>query len=753
MWALVSAADFVGKVSGRTLGNARDFKFPSVRSGQLKSLQILGREFLVVHVLNAKTCRFLVLLPLLHLSACGDRKFRGSTPEGQTPVFEADASVAPLDGRESTLPTPVGIESGTLMGVFPAADVVPDQFRFAIDAQMISTEFELKDIFQEQRQIFHQVPRDDRMESFQQGRPIRERQDVFDQQAKKGSVDILVVIDNSISMTEEQRNLSDKMHDLVASLGNSDWQIGVISTTAVIENGEAQCDMKVIRSTEADAADKFRLAVLAGTAGDSNEQGILQSVVGLSCPSRPWLRSYASVAVLVVSDEDNCSADGADCRGSVAENEGYLIQYVEGTLGREIGRNAGFYGIFSPPSHPCQTSPNVGLQYQRLVDYKAQGMMNHGNICDASYKTTLNRISDNIAILLGSEFELKEKPLPGSLKLKLILSSGSEWALNPNEYSLDQKTIRFSAGQEPPAGARLVADYQVAGQALWKTVTLTDKPAPGTVEVRIHNEVLPARSYRELGKVLEFEDFPPADAVVRVNYAVDKVLTRKFSLSSPAVDDSLDVRVNGQQTESYTVDARGLEITMDTAPAFGAEIQMSWTRRVGPQLSYALPLTADGSGYQIMDGNLSVPFIEDAGVFTIPAALHRPGKILTLRYQVPDARTRTFSLGHLPIPGSAQLDWEGSPCRFGAGLEIEGDQLISRCGVRARTEFVVHYQYYEPRTEFTLAAVKNPEVGQWTVWINGVATRDYKREGATFTLLTPLAPDAQVGIEYKGSTP
>ncbi|HET9240883.1 MAG TPA: hypothetical protein VFO10_26700 [Oligoflexus sp.] len=694
-----------------------------------------------------------MLLPLLHLSACGDRKFRGSTPEGQTPIFEADASVAPLEGREGTLPTQVGMETGTLMGVFPAADVVPDSFRFTINTQLISTEFELKDIFQEQRQVYQQVPRDDRTENFQQGRPIQGRQDVFDQQAKKGSVDILVVIDNSISMTEEQRNLSDKMHELVASLGNSDWQIGVISTTAVMENGEPQCDMKVIRSTEADAAEKFRLAVLAGTSGDSNEQGILQSVVGLSCPARPWLRSYASVAVLIVSDEDNCSADGADCRGSVAENENYLIQYVEGTLGREIGKNAGFYGIFSPPSSPCQTSPNVGLQYQRLVDYKAQGMVNHGNICDASYKTTLNRISDNIAILLGSEFELKEKPLPGSLRLKLVLSNASERVLDASEYSLDERTIRFSAGHEPPAGARLIADYQVAGQALWKTVTLTEKPAAGTVEVRINGEILPARHYRENGKVLEFEDMPPADAQVRVNYAADRPLTRTFSLASPAVDDSLEVTVNGQPTEAYAVDARGLEITMDPAPSYGAVIQMSWTRRVGPQLSYALPLTADGSDYQIMDGTLPLPFTENAGVFTIPAAVHRPGKTLTLRYQVPDARMRTFSLGHVPIPGSAQLDWEGSPCLFGAGLEVEGDQLISRCGVRTRTEFVVHYQYYEPRSEFTLAAVKNPEAGQWTVWINGVPTVIYKREGATFTFPTPLDPTAQVGLEYKGSVP
>jgi hypothetical protein len=718
------------------------------RSGDLESFQILGRELLVVHVMNSKICRILLLLPLFHGVACGDREFRGSTREGQTPILEADASVSPLDGRESPLPSPVGMEPGTLMSVFPAALVLSDTLRFTIDTREVRTEFELKDIYKEQKEVFHQLARENRMESFQQGRPSQEKKDIFDQQSKKGPVDILLVIDNSISMTEEQRNLSDKMHELVASLGNSDWQIGVISTTAVLENDEPKCEMNVIRSSEPDAAEKFRMAVLAGTAGSSNEQGILQAVVGLSCPSRPWLRSHASVAVLIVSDEDNCSADGEDCRGSVAENENYLIQYVEQKLGLEVGKNAGFYGIFSPPATPCQTSSNVGLQYQRLVDYKAQGMVNYGNICDASYKTTLNRISDNIAVLLGSQFELKDKPLPGSLKLKLLLSQGTERVLEPHEYSLDAKIIRFAAGHEPPAGAQLVADYLIPGQPMWKKLSLAEKPGEGTLEVRFNNELISEQLYRWNGSVLEFQDFPPANAVVRVNYALDRVLHKKFSLPAPALADSLQVEINGQPTQSYALDARGMELTFNPAPTYDAKIAVTWTYRVGPQLSYALPLASDSSDHQIWDGTLSVPFSEEEGLFTIPAGIHRPGKKLSLRYQVPDARARTFTLAHQPIPETAQLEMTSSSCQLGAGLELNDDQLISTCAVKSRTEFVVNYQYYEPQLEFTLPAVKNPEVGQWTVLINGVPTQDYVRHGSTFTFPGTLAPDAKIGLQY-----
>ncbi|WP_141732727.1 vWA domain-containing protein [Oligoflexus tunisiensis] len=666
----------------------------------------------------------------------------------QTPVFDADVSVSPLESQETSLPTPVAMNPDTLEGRYPAAQVLTDQLRFTIDTQVVTTEFELKDIHKEQREVFRQVARESRMETFQQGHPPKGKQDVFDQQAQKGPVDILLVIDNSISMTEEQINLSDKMHDLVASLGNSDWQIGVISTTAVFENGEPQCLMNVIRSTEPDAAAKFRTAVLAGTTGDSNEQGILQAVVGLSCPSRPWLRSQTPVAVLIVSDEDNCSADGVDCRGSVAENENYLIQFVEQTLGREIGKNAGFYGIFSPPADPCQTSPNVGLQYQRLVDYKAQGMVNYGNICDASYKTTLNRISDNIAVLLGSQFELKETPLPDSLKLKLVLSGGTEKILEPHEFSLNQRTILFAPGHEPPASAHLVADYLVAGQPLWKKLTLAEKPGQDTLEVRINDELLEKHQYQWNDRNLEFADFPPANAVVRINYALDKPLNKKFSLSSPALADSLQVAINGQPTQAWHVDARGLEIVFDPAPAYGSEIALTWTSRVGPQLTYALPVATESSGHKIWDGTWSVPFAENEGLFTIPAAVHRPGKTLTLQYEMPDARTRTFPLAHKPIPRSAQLEQGDHSCQFGAGLELMDDQLISTCGVRSRTEFVVTYQYYEPQSEFTLPGVENPEIGHWKVYVNGVETDDYVRKGSTFTFPVPVAPDALIGLQY-----
>ncbi|HYX35404.1 MAG TPA: vWA domain-containing protein [Oligoflexus sp.] len=702
----------------------------------------------MMNVLEAKICRILLLIPLFHASGCGNKDFQGATPEQQTPILEADVSVAPMQGQEINLPAPVGMEPETIMGLYPAAQILSDKLSFTIDTQDVRTEFELKDIYKEHQEVFRQVGRDSRTEKFQQGHPSQGKQDVFDQQAKKGLVDILVVIDNSISMTEEQRNLSDKMHELVASLGNSDWQIGVINTTAVYENGIPQCLMNLIRSTDTNAAEKFRSAVLAGTSGSSNEEGILQAVVGLSCPSRPWLRSHASVAVLIVSDEDNCSADGADCRGSVAENEQYLIQYVEQKLGLEVGKNAGFYGIFSPPAAPCVTSSNTGIQYQRLVNYKAQGMVNYGNICDASYKTTLNRISDNIAVLLGSRFELKEKPLSGSLKLKLVLNQGTERVIQPNEYTLNEKTIIFAAGQEPPARARLVADYLVPGRPLWKKLSLAEKPGQGTLDVQFNNQPVSDQAYRWDGQTLEFYDFPPAGALVRVSYGLDKPLNRTFSLSSSALGQTLDAEINGQPTQAFSIDGRGMAITFDPAPTYDARISLAWTSREGPQLTYALPVAKESSSFQILDGNRLVPFTENQGLFTIPADLHRPGKKLTLQYQMPDARTRTFALAHQPIPQSAHVEMGANTCQLGAGLELQDGQLISTCGVKSRTEFVVSYQYYEPQMEFTLAGIQNPDAGLWKVLIDGVPTQDYVRKGATFSFPSPMAPESQIGLQY-----
>ncbi len=282
--------------------------------------------------------------------------------------------------------------------------------------------------------------------------------ETFVQKGKSGLVDILIVIDDSGTMVEEQTNLSTKLSDLLASISDTDWQIGVITTTVAVENDFDVCRLTLIKPTDANYQEKFRQAVTPGTNGSNNEEGIRQAVNGLRCDRTPWVRPNASVAVLIVSDEDNCSSRGKDCFKQPSSTEQYLIHYVENDMQRIVGVNAGFYGIFSPVNAPCATAENIGYEYQALVEYNANGQTNYGNICDASYKSTLNLISSHIARLLINQFPLSKRPVAGTLTVNGKKASGE--AITDSDYQVSGSILNFAKGDEPALNSTFTVTYE-----------------------------------------------------------------------------------------------------------------------------------------------------------------------------------------------------------------------------------------------------------------------------------------------------
>ncbi len=283
----------------------------------------------------------------------------------------------------------------------------------------------------------------------------------FVQESSRGTADILIVIDDSSSMVEEQKNLSTKMNALVESLNDVDWQIGVVTTSRVPDRDPEKCKIQMIRSKDTDADSKFLTAVQPGVSGSTAEEGIYQSVMGLKCPNAPWVRPSSTVAVLIVSDEDNCS-NGEGCRGKEGEFETYLIDYVEKTLGRRVGVNAGFYGIYSPPGVRCSTASHTANVYQRLIDYKVKTQMNYGRICDTSYQSTLQRISKNIANLLRKTFDLTAIPVAGTLTIEGTKPDGQ--SLRVTDLEIVGRVLSFKSGQEPRPNSEFVVRYEPVSQ-------------------------------------------------------------------------------------------------------------------------------------------------------------------------------------------------------------------------------------------------------------------------------------------------
>lgn len=708
-------------------------------------------------------------------TACNDAGFQSgrTLSEDKVATSVSDAASGDAEARsgdaiyESSDQIPAKVETttmeaskkpDTIISSFQASTTKDASFRFVLEPKSVKMDFTLEDNLAPVKDTFTQITRNLLTDTFTQGNvgtPVKEE---FDQAARKGLADILVVIDNSGSMSQEQANLATKLNELLVSIKDANWQISVITTATAVPSGvsvntlaaegKELCNTTLIKAGEVDASTKFAAAVNAGTSGSGNEQGIRQSVVGLRCTEKPWLRANSTLAVLIVSDEDNCSLDGSGCGTLPWAKESYLINYVETTLGRTIGKNAGFYGIVAPSKTLCSTAANPAPQYLRLFDYKANGAVNYGNICDASYKTTLNRVSDSIALLLNNQFELKALPDANSLKLSIQLLNGTIQALDQSTYTQSGKVITFLAGKEPPAGSKVIAEYKVGAKPILSSYTLTQDPAAGAVVAKINGAMAAAGSYSVSGRMVTFAQAPADMATITLDYRENKALLDRFKTTAAPLADSLKVSVNGLATTNYTFDALKSEVVLKAIPSDGQAIELAYNKTAGPRLAYTLPVSKDARNIKIMDGATPISFTQSGSIFTVSADVHKAGKVLTLSYELPDGATRAFEIGRMPVAGSADIVSTQGACDLGMGLDILEDKLISTCAVTAAMEFTLTYKYTEVLRVFQVLGVENPDAGHWSVYVDGEATREFARSGSSITLNQEPGPEARIDIHY-----
>lgn len=148
---------------------------------------------------------------------------------------------------------------------------------------------------------------------------VRTQNDVF-QQADQRMVDVLLVVDNSCSMIDEQIKLGASFEDFISEFVDAevDYQIGVTTTDMVdgTHRGRLQGDTKIITSDLpfAEASDLFAENVHVCATGSGFERGLDAAKAALSEPvlseeNAGFLRDDAKLAIVFVSDEDDLSVE------------------------------------------------------------------------------------------------------------------------------------------------------------------------------------------------------------------------------------------------------------------------------------------------------------------------------------------------------------------------------------------------------------------------------------------------------------
>ena len=137
-------------------------------------------------------------------------------------------------------------------------------------------------------------------------------------------VDILWVVDNSSSMAEAQLALGAAFPSLHVELAAAalDWQMGIVTTDMsdpagrgrlLVVSGEGS---KVMTPLSSDLFNRFGLRIQVGTGGSPVERGLETSWAAVTPPlathdNLGFLRADARLAIVVASDDDDCSHEGA----------------------------------------------------------------------------------------------------------------------------------------------------------------------------------------------------------------------------------------------------------------------------------------------------------------------------------------------------------------------------------------------------------------------------------------------------------
>lgn len=392
---------------------------------------------------------------------------------------------------------------------------------------------------------------------------------------QKGVVDIVVVVDNSGSMAEEQANLSSRMAPLLSAIKDSDWRVLVTTTDPEDNLGLlGRCVNTPIMKGDLNPEGRFQNLVRgAGTSGTGTERPILAAVDALKCKygGNTWIRPESTVAVLILTDEDNCHIDvehGYGCAGAPDKDGAYLTNYLS-TI-RKVGTDAKVYGIFWHPTQ-SQSQCSTALKQATIIsDVVQRTGGTWGSICDGDYAATLSRISQDVAQILKADFTLKSIPDAGTFRMTV---NGQNWT----DFVLTGPNVHFT--RNPPVGAAIAVTYiSGASGKVTNSFDMPEEPADGQIAATVNGQAAGGVSYDASGKKAVFSSKPADSSVIVITYKANTPLKTVFNIAPNADTRFLKIYVNGAlvSPSNYKYDSDSGTLTFSAPPPEGAKIRAEW---------------------------------------------------------------------------------------------------------------------------------------------------------------------------------
>jgi hypothetical protein len=301
--------------------------------------------------------------------------------------------------------------------------------------------------------------------------------DVFEQ-APNNQVDILWVIDDSNSMSEEQAILREGFGLFAAQLeaSGTDFHIGVISTSFDYddpERGVLKGEPAFLTSAD-DYVTLFTERATVGVEGSDKEKGLEAAVFALQPamtvdggPNEGFVRPDAALLVVVVSDEEDCSDHG------VLEGRPADSCYRDRELLPPVGEFIRSLEILKDDRDQVQLAAIIGTELSTCAQavpgtrYATVAALTGGligDICAASWDGILTDLGLN-AVGIRTTFQLTDAAQPETLEVWVTPPTGPEQSVPEDPVSgwtYDPATwfLTFH-GPPPERGSQITVKYTV----------------------------------------------------------------------------------------------------------------------------------------------------------------------------------------------------------------------------------------------------------------------------------------------------
>ncbi|MCA9299231.1 MAG: VWA domain-containing protein, partial [Phycisphaerales bacterium] len=247
--------------------------------------------------------------------------------------------------------------------------------------------------------------------------------------------DILFVIDNSGSMSDNQRALADNVSSFFAvfeDAGISDYQLGIITTD------RAQLVGSIITDELPDPATEFASQARVGTSGRDVERGIDMASDAIASGADGLIREDGTLSLIFVSDEPDQSITSADALVT-------QLYALKGDPDKVV-----VHAVAGDVPGGC-FSAEPGLGYDEVVAATGGLFL---SICATDWGAALEVIAEGAGGRIDT-FPLSEDPYEPSIEVRI----DGRPVVDGWTYDAEDNAIHFDEDHVPEGGSAIDVDY------------------------------------------------------------------------------------------------------------------------------------------------------------------------------------------------------------------------------------------------------------------------------------------------------